>query len=115
MPDADRHRTRDLRSHFADDPEMGELVELFLTELPARARAIEEAAAQADASRLRDLAHQLKGAAGGYGFPTLGVAAGRVEAMAGDPSASIAVTAEEVRDLIDLCERATGKGAHAGR
>ncbi|MEZ6319242.1 MAG: Hpt domain-containing protein [Phycisphaerales bacterium] len=100
-----------LRSRFADDPEMGELVELFLTELPERARAIRAAAYIADREGIGRLAHKLKGAAGGYGFPTIGEAAARLELLAGR-TRSIEITTEEVRDLIDLCQRASGGRAN---
>lgn len=112
MSDADPRAVPSLRSRFADDPEMGELVELFLTELPERARAIRAAAYIADRQGIGRLAHKLKGAAGGYGFPTIGEAAARLELLAGDPTRSIEITTEEVRDLIDLCQRASGGRAN---
>jgi len=60
-----------IRSTYEDDPDMLEIVREFASELPARVAKIE---AQLEAGALRDLqtlAHQLKGAGGGYGFPQI--------------------------------------------
>ena len=67
------------RSEFADDPDMSEIVTLFVSELPQRMAAMHAALAAGDIERLRTLAHQLKGAAGGYGFPKLGEAAALID------------------------------------
>lgn len=67
------------RSDFADDPDMAEIVALFVSELPQRMAAMQAALAGNDIERLRTLAHQLKGAAGGYGFPKLGEAAALID------------------------------------
>jgi HPt (histidine-containing phosphotransfer) domain-containing protein len=48
------------------------------------------------------LAHQLKGAAGGYGFPALSQAAGQVEASI---EKDIAEMQHAVDDLILLCKQ----------
>lgn len=69
-----------LYSVFADDPEMQEIIGLFVMELPKRTMAMQSALNRADLDLVRILAHQLKGAAGGYGFSTLGEAAALVEA-----------------------------------
>jgi HPt (histidine-containing phosphotransfer) domain-containing protein len=102
-----------LLSEFANDPEMAELIESFTCELPERVRAILAAAREGRVSDLKRLSHQLKGAAGGYGFPTLGEAAGRVEdglRAASDPTAALNAIAADVRTLVELCTRAsTGK------
>lgn len=57
-----------LRSSFADDPDMRDIVALFVKELPARIRALETWHRQDDLESFRNLVHQLKGAGGGYGF-----------------------------------------------
>lgn len=67
------------RSDFADDPDMTEIVALFVSEIPQRMQAMHAALAEGDIERLRTLAHQLKGAAGGYGFPKLGDAAALID------------------------------------
>jgi len=63
--------TEALISSFADDEDMLELVEMFVEELPSRAKSIESALNEQDLATLKSLAHQLKGAAGGYGFPAI--------------------------------------------
>jgi HPt (histidine-containing phosphotransfer) domain-containing protein len=64
-----------IRSTFADDPDMSELVLRFVENLPDRIRKLE---ASDPADRLR-LAHHLRGAAGGYGFPQVSESAGQLE------------------------------------
>jgi HPt (histidine-containing phosphotransfer) domain-containing protein len=68
-----------LRSEYADDPDMLAIVALFINELPQRLALMHAALAAANMEQLRILAHQLKGAAGGYGFPKLGEAAALVD------------------------------------
>ena len=57
-----------IRSVYEDDPDMLELVREFAGELPERVRLAEELLEGGDMEGLQDLAHQLKGAGGGYGF-----------------------------------------------
>lgn len=104
---------RPVVSQFVDDPDMRELLELFVAEMPCRAEQLRTAAAASDISSLRRLAHQLKGAGGGYGFSTISNAAGRVETLAAellsrrirdDPHA--AALSAAVTELVDLCTRA---------
>ena len=68
-----------LRSEFADDPDMADIVGLFVRELPQRLEAMHSALISGEIEQVRVLAHQLKGAAGGYGFPKLGEAAALVD------------------------------------
>jgi signal transduction histidine kinase/CheY-like chemotaxis protein/HPt (histidine-containing phosphotransfer) domain-containing protein len=91
-----------LVSEFADDEDMAELVERFTTGLPAVALRLEEALEANDREAIRRTAHQLKGSAGGYGFPTITAAAGRLEASARDVEAPLTVLAE----VTALCRRA---------
>lgn len=71
--------THSIRSEFADDPDMAGIVRLFVAELPQRIAAMESAFASGQLEQLRMFAHQMKGAAGGYGFPKLGEAASLVD------------------------------------
>lgn len=68
-----------VRSEFSDDPDMSGIVAMFVGELPQRIAAMHSALAAGNTEQLRLLAHQLKGAAGGYGFPKLGEAAALVD------------------------------------
>jgi HPt (histidine-containing phosphotransfer) domain-containing protein len=99
-----------LRSEFHGDPDLAELVELFLSEIPDRVRAIQRAWNARELPVLSRLAHQLRGSSAGYGFPSLGRAAGAVEdALLGAnscASADLERLAAQVDDLVALCRRA---------
>ena len=97
--------TKPVVSEFCNDADMMELVEMFVDELPDKAAAMEKAFNDQDLDELRRLSHQLKGAAGGYGFPTITDAAKVVEA---DVRAEEALEklAQEVKELVSLCGRA---------
>ncbi len=76
-------------SEFADDPEMMEIVDEFLKGLEERANELETALAQNNYTKVASVAHTVKGAAGGYGYSTVGKLAGEIEWQAkpnGDPS-----------------------------
>ncbi len=71
-----------LFSRYERDPALAALVGRFVTALPARVdelRALAGAARDADREPLERLLHQLKGAAGSYGFPELSEIAAAVE------------------------------------
>jgi HPt (histidine-containing phosphotransfer) domain-containing protein len=68
-----------IRSQYEDDPDMMEIVLEFAAELPERANEIERVLAAGDFDQLKTLAHQLKGAGGGYGFPKITEVAGELE------------------------------------
>ncbi len=71
-----------------EDPELEALKARFLQELPQTLDDIEEAASNADWIRVRGLAHQLKGVAGGLGHPELTAVAASLEKAAGDGPAA---------------------------
>ena len=91
-----------LISEVADDEEMAPLVEQFVASLPARATALLEATFAGDLTRLARLAHQLKGAAGGYGFPTITDAAALLEQAATGvgPAGGVGVALEGMLKLM---------------
>jgi histidine phosphotransfer protein HptB len=101
-----------IRSQFADDPEMSELVGMFVSELPQRTGALMDAFRTQQWEIVQRISHQLKGASAGYGFPTIGAAAGKVEEVvkAGPIADSGAVSRldETVKELVSLCQRAKG-------
>ena len=100
-------------SEFAEDPDMVELIEMFVDELPARIEEIRTAFETAEQDRLATLTHQMKGAAPGYGFSTLGSAAGRIEGILRNASADPdpESLAASIHELISLCERVSRKAA----
>lgn len=58
---------------------MAALAELFLGELLGRVESMRMDLDGGDLGRIQFAAHQLRGAAGGYGFPEVGAAAGLLE------------------------------------
>ena len=94
------------------DNDMLELVELFVVELPNRVAAMQEALDKYDLAGLASLAHQLKGSAGGYGFPTITDAAKDVEFRA-KTSDDVEGLKQQVEALVDLCHRAKPNKATA--
>jgi HPt (histidine-containing phosphotransfer) domain-containing protein len=100
-----------IKSQLANDPEMAELVDLFVGELPKRVESVMQAWRARELESLKRLAHQLKGSCAGYGFPSLGQAAAKVENRILSPSPEeqkLAALGAEVNELIELCKRATG-------
>jgi len=101
-----------LTSEFANDPDMSELVRLFVEEMPERIDAMLQSLERGAAGDLRRLAHQMKGACGGYGFPRVGQAAGRLENSLAAFGQSVELgdlegLREQVEELIGLCRRVT--------
>ncbi len=94
-----------IRSEFADDRDMIELVEAFVTEMSARIAAIEDAATAGDAQRLAMVAHQLKGAAGGYGFPSVSEVAWGLERALRHEARGLQEVREQVDELLAVCRR----------
>lgn len=101
-----------LRSLLANDPEMADLAELFVSELPERVEQIRKAESEREWQRLKTLSHQLRGSAGGYGFPTIGAAAGHLEEVlrsvscAPSAEADLSQVHQQVVELMELCRRA---------
>ena len=102
---ADTHESTEALVSELVDQDMFELVEMFVSELPDRVTAIEEAIAKQDLAALAMLAHQLKGSAGGYGFPSITDAATQLETSA-KAGAELDTLAKEIRTLGELCGRA---------
>ncbi len=84
-----------LYSEFASDGDMVEIIDLFVAGLPDRIAALRAAATANDNAELKRLAHQLKGAAGGYGFGPVTAVAGELELAIGRGA-----DADEVRSLV---------------
>ncbi|MHB8901168.1 MAG: Hpt domain-containing protein [Thermoguttaceae bacterium] len=69
-----------LFSTLAEDPDLAEIVEMFVDEMPARIETILSCFQSEDWEGLKRASHQLKGAAGSYGFPSITPCAGVLEA-----------------------------------
>jgi HPt (histidine-containing phosphotransfer) domain-containing protein len=96
-----------LYSSLQNDPEMTELIEFFLGELDQRIAALTAAFNNADREELRAMAHQLKGAAAGYGYPTITDAARELEHSIDEHEADLSELAEQVEALVQLCRMAS--------
>ena len=72
------------RSSFADDPDMAEIVEMFVEDAPEKVERFQEAVEGKDHEKMRVLAHQLKGAAAGYGFEDLSELSRQLEMSANE-------------------------------
>lgn len=107
--DASDNQTGILTSEFADDAEMVELVEMFVQEMPVRVASFQKALEAKDLQTLKMLAHQLKGSAGGYGFPAITEAAKELEAAA-KAAEGLEKLEAQVRDIVGLCRRASAVG-----
>jgi signal transduction histidine kinase/DNA-binding response OmpR family regulator len=103
-----------LRSTMRDEREMADLITRFVNNMPARITSLRAAASQHDMAALVDQVHQLKGAAGGYGFAIITQVAARLEQALRplereQPGAAAAAltgpTSALLDELIDLCER----------
>ena len=96
-----------LLSEFHSDPEMLDLVGIFIDSLGERMTQIESAVEHHDFDALERMTHQIAGAAGGYGYPTITVAARKVENLIRDNKSvdSILAAADGLSKLCDLACR----------
>lgn len=100
-----------LKSQLEGDPDMAELVGMFVGDLPQRMDAVAKAWEQRRADDLKRIAHQLRGSSASYGFPTIGNAAGRIEDalrdLASKNQSDLSSLQSTVDELINLCKRAS--------
>jgi len=91
-------------STLGGDPDLGELVEMYVDEMPERIAAFEQAFSSGDQESLQRAAHQLKGAGESYGFSQLTPVAAAVEYSVrdGDPEEDIL---KLLNELVDVCKR----------
>ena len=94
-----------LHSTLSADPDLREIVELFVEEMPDRMSSLLDRLDAADWEGLRRVAHQLKGAAGSYGFEPITRSAARVEDAIRESQPEQAIR-RMVKELLDLCARA---------
>jgi two-component system CheB/CheR fusion protein len=92
-------------SLLADDPVVGPLVLGFVQNLPLRMEALQSAEQRSDWAEVANLAHQMSGSAGGYGFPELGKIAARIEMQAKDRRNPKALS-QSIVAFQSLCNRA---------
>ena len=93
-----------LYSTLAEDPDVGELVGLFVEDLSERIRNLEQLLEASDREGVGRLAHQLKGAAGSYGFAPLTPLAAELESFARN-GGSEAELYKAFEELQETCSR----------
>jgi HPt (histidine-containing phosphotransfer) domain-containing protein len=98
-----------LKSEFAGDPEMMELVREFVQELPERISTLQCAWREANAELVGRVAHQLKGASAGYGFTPVGEAAANLEKAIKSVDDDLTRAKREFDELLALCNRASAE------
>ena len=91
-------------SHLAADPDLGELVDLFVQEMPDRINALDAQAKSRNWNQLAETAHQIKGAAGSYGFDEITPCAARLEAAAREARQEEQILSA-LDELLSLCRR----------
>lgn len=93
-----------LYSTLADDPDLGEIVHLYVTEMPDRIAALLARFESGDRAGVATLAHQLKGAAGSHGFHAITPYAATLERLARDNAPEHELR-QALDALIDICRR----------
>lgn len=93
-------------SDFASDPDMAELIEMFVSEMPDKISAISECYQEQRLTELQTLAHQLKGSGAGYGFEPVTLIASQLESSL-KSHVDLEAIRTEVDSLIDICGRLT--------
>ncbi|MEO1584779.1 MAG: Hpt domain-containing protein [Planctomycetota bacterium] len=96
-----------IKSEFATDPDMRELVEEFVDALPGRVNDLMAAFEAGDLETVTRGAHQLSGASGGYGFPAVGDVARAFEhrLKALDSAEQLESLRNDVDGLVAMCGR----------
>ena len=93
-----------LYSSLATDPDLAELAEMYVDEMPDKIAALEQAFSSGDLETLRQKSHQLKGSAGSYGFDKLTPTAAALEASVRDQQ-PLDQICEALNQMIGLCRR----------
>ena len=89
---------------FANDPQLGRLIELFVNDIPDRIKDLEAQAQSRDWNEVARSAHRLRGAAGCYGFGAITTCAARLEAAVRDVQPE-QLLLSEVEVFLGLCRR----------
>ena len=95
-----------LYSTYSDDADMAELISRFVGSMAGKISELRSAGSLPDLPLLNRLAHQLKGAAGGYGFSSVSQAAGWLE----QALLNNAPYESRLDALIQICQRVKVKG-----
>jgi signal transduction histidine kinase/CheY-like chemotaxis protein len=96
-----------MRSTLENENSLRELLTRFIARLPQRVANLNDLVRQQDLEELRRAVHQLKGAAGGYGFPQITDAAARAEKKI-SPEAALEEIRGEVESLVRVVRNVEG-------
>ncbi len=95
-------RPEPIFSPLACDPDLAEIVALFVDEMPGRIHRLHRLLESGEWEELRRAAHQLKGSAGSHGFEPVSLAAGELESALKSGAAE-PETRRFVERLADIC------------
>jgi HPt (histidine-containing phosphotransfer) domain-containing protein len=93
-------------SSLASDPMLADLVAEFVADMPMRIARLTRQLAAHDWAGLNRTAHQLKGAAGSYGFEEIAPFAHRIELLLAQDVETRTI-GEAVHELVQQCQRIT--------
>ncbi len=96
-----------LRSSLAGNDKLKSVLDRFVTRLPERIEEMQRLLAEHDLASLGRAVHQIKGAAGGYGFPDITAAAGRAEEAIKHVE-DVESIGSQMRQLVGLIRRVEG-------
>jgi CheY-like chemotaxis protein/HPt (histidine-containing phosphotransfer) domain-containing protein len=99
-----------VKTGAANETALRDLLARFISRLPQRVATLNELVRQQDIEELRRAVHQLKGAAGGYGFPQISDAALRAEKKI-LPETALEEVRAEVDSLIEVVRGVEGYDA----
>ena len=105
--------TEILLSEVADDPDMDLLINGFVGKLGTKVTLMREYLSNHQLDQLGCIAHQLKGAGGGYGFPSISESARHLEECA-KTDIDLEKIQNAVSELATICERAMAGGIRSG-
>ena len=91
-------------SALGRDPDLAELVEMYVDEMPDRIATLEQAFLSDDQELLQRTAHQMKGAGESYGFKQLTPLAAALECSVRDGDEETAIR-NSLEELVDVCRR----------
>ena len=93
----------ELYSTLGSDPDLAELVEMFVAEMPERIAHLLSLFEQQNGEQLGRTAHQLKGAAGSYGFHQLTPYAAKLESAVRG-GAPLEQVQQALTELVEICQ-----------
>lgn len=96
-----------LRSSLADNEKLKGVLDRFVGRLPDRIQELSNLLQQHDLEQLSRAVHQLKGAAGGYGFPDITTAAASAEQSI-KTAADLNSITQQVQALVQIVQRVEG-------